>query len=299
MTALEVLRLPGNPIVHDALAGLEGEIGANVNGPSLVRVPDWLPQPLARYYLYFAHHHGDFIRLALADRVEGPWRIHPGGVLSLASTGAYDHIASPDVHVDHDLRQFRMYFHGCTAQGRAAPQVTFVAMSSDGLRFAARAEPLGPFYFRVFRHNGWTYALAKLADASGVLLRSRDGMTPFELGPTLLERMRHAAVTVREQVLDIVFSRHGDAPEHLLHTTLDLRGDWRDWQAAPPMPLLFPEREWEGTDQPLRPSRPGRAFGRERALRDPALLDDDGRTLLVYAVAGEQGLAIAELHKAT
>jgi hypothetical protein len=35
--------------------------------------------------------------------------------------------------------------------------------------------------------------------------------------------------------------------------------------------------------------------GRERALRDPAILDDDGRLYLYYTVAGELGIAVARV----
>jgi hypothetical protein len=35
--------------------------------------------------------------------------------------------------------------------------------------------------------------------------------------------------------------------------------------------------------------------GRERALRDPAILDDDGQIYLYYAVAGETGIAVARV----
>lgn len=294
MRAPRVRRLPGNPIVHGGLPGLEGEAGANINGPSLLRVPPWVERPLGRYYLYFAHHHGTYIRLAVADRVEGPWRVVPGGVLPLESTAARHHVASPDIHVDPEARRIRLYFHGCAADGPEV-QFSFVATSSDGLRFAARPEPLGPFYFRVFSYRGAHYALAKRGDESGVLLRSADGLTPFEPGRSIFPAMRHAAVAVRGERLEVVFSRLGDEPEHLLHATLDLRGDWRDWPAAPPVPLLAPELDWEGADLPPRASRPGRAFGRERALRDPALFDDGERRFLIYAIAGEQGLALAEL----
>lgn len=38
--------------------------GTNINGPSLIRVPDWVDDPLGRYYLYFADHKGSDIRLA-------------------------------------------------------------------------------------------------------------------------------------------------------------------------------------------------------------------------------------------
>ncbi|TIV98079.1 MAG: hypothetical protein E5V85_12585 [Mesorhizobium sp.] len=63
---------------------LPGDEGASINGPSLVRMPDWAKGRLGAYHLYFAHHNGTYIRLAYSDAMEGPWRIHPGGALSLA-----------------------------------------------------------------------------------------------------------------------------------------------------------------------------------------------------------------------
>ena len=39
----------------------------NINGPTVIRVPPWVKRPLGRYYMYFAHHMGAFIRLAYAD----------------------------------------------------------------------------------------------------------------------------------------------------------------------------------------------------------------------------------------
>ena len=36
------------------------------------RVPAWVTQPLGRYYLYFSHHKGTFIRLAYADDLKRP-----------------------------------------------------------------------------------------------------------------------------------------------------------------------------------------------------------------------------------
>jgi beta-xylosidase len=59
---------------------------------------------------------------------------------------------------------------------------------------------------------------------------------------------------------------------------------------------LRPETAYEGADLPLKKSSAGAASGRENALRDPAIfVDDDGRTYLLYSVAGESGIGIAEL----
>jgi len=32
-------------------------------------------------------------------------------------------------------------------------------------------------------------------------------------------------------------------------------------------------------------------------LRDPAIFEEDGRVWLLYAIAGESGIALAELHE--
>jgi hypothetical protein len=79
-----VERLPRNPILS-AVAEERGYI--NINGPSVILVPDWVERPLGRYYMYFAHHKGSYIRLAVADDPTGPWTVYDPGVLRLEDTG--------------------------------------------------------------------------------------------------------------------------------------------------------------------------------------------------------------------
>ena len=55
----------------------------NINGPTLVKVPSWVSNPLGKYYLYFSHHKGAHIRMAYADDISGPWKVNPHPVLSL------------------------------------------------------------------------------------------------------------------------------------------------------------------------------------------------------------------------
>ena len=52
----------------DSLLIEEEEINGyrNINGPCLIKVPKWVENPLGKYYLYFAHHKGDRIKLAVA-----------------------------------------------------------------------------------------------------------------------------------------------------------------------------------------------------------------------------------------
>ena len=94
---MRVERFSTNPIITPQL---DDRIGTNINGPSLVRVPDWLPEPLGAYYLYFAHHKGKYIRMAYADDLEGPWTTYGPGVLDLqdsffANSLQSHHVASP------------------------------------------------------------------------------------------------------------------------------------------------------------------------------------------------------------
>ena len=151
---LQAIRLAQNPIIF---SGMDESIGTNINGPSLIRIPDWLPHPLGRYYLYFAHHNGTFIHLAYSDTLQGPWHIYKAGTLRLEQTPCIHHIASPDVHVDHEAKEIRMYYHGLLDDKMS--QKTFLALSKDGLHFQSNTEILGNSYFRVFQWNDHYYAL--------------------------------------------------------------------------------------------------------------------------------------------
>jgi hypothetical protein len=301
---MRALRLPNNPIIRPRM---DARMGSNINGPSLVRVPDWAPHRLGRHYLYFADHNGTYIRLAYADTVAGPWSMHEPGTLHLAESHfptrverppdrpqpllveSTPHIASPDVHVDEAGRQFRMYYHGLLPDFR---QATRVALSPDGIHFTAREEMLDGAYWRVFRYGGWHFALVM----PGVLLRSRDGLTGFERGPALFSRaMRHAAVRVEGETLHVFYTNAGDCPERILYATVDLRGDWLGWRESAPVVVLEPETDYEGVDLPLEPSVRGAINHRARQLRDPALYRDDTGDYLLYCVAGESGIAVARL----
>ena len=298
-------RVGHGPILRPEM--LPGDDGANINGPCLLRVPEWVASPLARYYLYFAHHGGKYIRLALADRLEGPWRIHPGGVLDLGDLpfGA-GHVASPELFVDQAARQIRLYFHVAKQEGRPvysgpyaetqwANQLSHVALSADGLRFAARPDVLAAFYLRVFRHEGQFYGLAK-EGAAAVLVRSVDGLTTFARGPQVLPRCRHCGILRRGRCLWVFFSCIGDAPEQIGVTRLDLGLDWQQWgpTSPPAAPVLRPELEWEGAGYPVAPSKPSAGSGVNQ-VRDPYVYLERGRVYLFYSVAGESGIGLAEL----
>ena len=294
-TRFNVKRMVDAPIIYPSMPGLEGALGENINGPSLVRVPEWVDGALGRYYLYFAHHSGDYIRMAYADKLAGPWTVYASGVLHMDDAPGRAHIASPDVHIISDRSLFRMYFHQPAPTSYAhLGQVSYVAHSADGLHFDVQQDILGAFYFRVFQYDEWHYALAK-----GISYRSPDGLGPFDLGLTHLPRCRHTALWVEDGLLHLVFSRSEDAPESLLYTWADLRENWREWNFAEPELLLAPQRDWEGAYLPVEPSRIGLAKEAVNQLRDPAIYVEEDRLYLLYSVAGEQGIAISKLERNT
>lgn len=282
---MQIQRFANNPII---VPHMDSRVGGNIKGPSLIRAPAWLPRPLGKYYLYFAAHNGTYIRLAYADNLAGPWTMHEPGTLRLEETVCRGHIASPDVHVDDERREIRMYFHGPGEGG----QFSHLAVSSDGLQFTASPEVFGLSYFRVFRRPDAWYALGM----PGIFYRSRDGVTGFEEGPTLFTPdMRHSAVLVDGETLHVWYSNAFDCPERILHATVDLTPDWLSWRATEPETALEPEMDYEGADLPLVASKRGAIFERARQLRDPAIFRDGEKLYLLYAVAGEAGIAIAEI----
>lgn len=336
-----VVRFKENPIIRHEM--LPGPAGTNICYPSLIRVPGWLPNPLGKYYLYFADHKGAYIRLAYANHVEGPWAIYEPGTLKLeqmvavarANAGGKEsevegkHIASPDVQVDDEKKEIRMYFHFSILPRDSWGHRSGVAVSPDGISFRpVNPKPIGQPYIRVFRRDGFYYALDRL----GGITRSRDGLTNFETGNSdfaaavgrkvrgtglpavgtrnallrargeedvLPGEMRHNAVKIDGDILTVFFSRAGDLPEHIMCAQARLTGDWKTWRLSPQVTVLLPEMDYEGGRMPLGAptnqdmQKMPRALFRE--LRDPCIFRDEGKTYLLYSVAGEGGIAGAIL----
>ena len=300
---IKVNRLKNNPIIFPEM---DQSLGNNINGPSLICVPNWISNPLGCYYLYFAAHQGSYIRLAYADDLEGPWHIYKSGSLQLVESlfpteispqiskyaNKYyniPHIASPDVHIHEESQEIYMYYHGLQLDLR---QMTRVARSKDGIHFVAEPEIISPSYLRVFNYNGWYYGMSM----PGILFRSRNGINNFETRPSLFNhKMRHSALRVDKDILQIFWTQVGDCPERILLSIVDLTEDWSDWKASPPIDVLFPEKEWEGGYLPPEPSARGPIYEPVCQLRDPAIYGEEGRIFLLYSIAGESGIAIAEL----
>lgn len=310
-------RFNKNPIITASmLPKLEGD---DINGPSLLKVPDWLPNKLGKYYLYFAHHKGKYIKLAYANDLKGPWKIYKPGTLhiedcicnaapfasgeSVRHTGAENagdevtHIASPDVVEDSINKQLIMYFHCPLEFQDKKGQYSLRAVSKDGIHFKADTTVLGDSYFRVFKYQDYYYSLARL----GVLARSKDGTNTFvkgnnPFGSTLSpSKVRHVAIKLLGDTLWVFYSRIGDKPERVLLSKITLLGSWLDWKATPPIEVAAPATDYEGVDLPVTESNAGLFYGKVRQLRDPYVYVENGKWYLLYSTAGESAIAIGEL----
>ncbi|HUR35575.1 MAG TPA: hypothetical protein VM032_17350 [Vicinamibacterales bacterium] len=302
-------------------------LGGNVNGATVIRVPAWIERPLGTYYMYFANHMGDFVRLAYADALTGPWRIHEPGVLHVRDTAFYrdqpdpaetradfyTHVASPELLIDTERKRLVMWTHGWWTAGERWPaqpaaarawarqkgygQYTQAAESGDGLHFSARPAITRASYLRVFRRGGSLYAVSRL----GAVSRTADPLAAFEPGPNLFAgsrhagRVRHVALVVRGDRMLVFFTGIGDAPERVLMSSVDLAGDWTTWKASDPVDVLAPEMAYECSDLPNEPSEAGDIDKPARQIRDPFIFEDQGRAYLFYSTCGEQGIAAAEI----
>jgi len=306
---------------------LDEEIGSNVQGPSLIKVPDWIENPLGNYYLYFADHKGDNIKMAYSDSLEGPWKIKKGGTLQLKESffltsipetpEDFDfnalsertphpalqeytpkqiddlnipHIASPDVHVDYDNELIVMYFHGLNKFGS---QKTRVATSSNGIEFKANKKIVGWPYFRRFTYDKQDYALSM----PGVIYKRSGGIEDFDIYNQILEEnVRHSAVLVKGDVLLIFFTKKEESPERIYLTTVDLSLPLLLWTASKPVEVLRPEKDWEGANLPLYASSSSAINTPVNQLRDPAVFEENDKYYLLYSVRGENGIAISNLY---
>lgn len=340
-------RISDLPIIttdsHQMLIAEAEEFGYhNINGPSLIKVPDWIDNPLGKYYLYFAHHKGSFLRLAYADSINGIWTVADHQILPLTEStlatepsetnmlqtlrkyntlsenialydigtkyqkdyeARYDqqlkatpptapHIASPDVVIDEENKEIRLYYHG-VIEGKL--QKSKVAISTNGLDFEARDEIVALAYLRMFYYRGMHYGLAM----PGFLYRSVDGLTDFEVRKRWFfdTNHRHHGLYLRGNILYVFFSNVGDNPELIRYTSIDLTDqDWNQWQTTQPVELMRPGKSWEGVDEDKLPSLRGEVGTRVHQLRDPDIFeDDDGQLYMLYTGGGEQAIGIVKL----
>jgi len=274
-------------------------IGENMSMPSVVHVPAAMAAAagMGEYWMYFAAHDGHYIRLAHAPAPLGPWTLHaPGSVKDTDVPPFSNTISSPDAFVLGGDRM-RLYFSTDRYPG-SSEQWSGVAESTDGIHFAlASTQNIAKYYMRVFEWGGAHYAVQKgWSTAPAELGVSSDGVERFEAIKTLSGgSIRHVAVLRDGSTLLVFYTRIGDAPERILLSTMRLdEGEPVTWDLSAPVEVLRPERAYEGAEEPVTASVKGPAT-HVHQLRDPYVFQESGTTYLYYGIAGETGIAAAEI----
>lgn len=268
----------------------------NINGPTVIKVPEWVNNKIGNYYMYFSDHQGKYIKMAVADHIEGSWNVIDHKPLYVDDTPCNDHIASPEIYIDNENQLIYMYYHGMISSPRTGfYQNTLYAVSKDGLSFKAESNKIiETFYFRLVKYGTVYYGISKIGN-DGCLYSTGTSLTdPFIRSNILIPNCRHASLYLDGNVLYTFYTHIGDRPERILYNRFTLP------YIIPntlPQELLRPQEYYEGIDIPLTHSQPGKAHGREQALRDPYVIEDGGKLYMFYVVAGESGIALAELER--
>lgn len=298
---------------------LPGDDGLNINGPTVIKTPEWIKNAPGKYLMYFAHHTGDYIRVAYADKITGPWKIYKNGVLhtkDLTKSGLKwgpDHVASPEIWIDNEKKELRMYFHTPTTPAPkfddpeykkkilTQKQATFLAISKDGFNWKVNTRAMGDHYLRVLpAGNGAFWGFSRLGNLNfshdGIWRFSKLTPGPIDRYPVTFAQMRHPALLKTDDGVLLFYSKIYDKPESILVTHIKMKGeDWTQWEVSQPKLVLTPEKDYEGANLPLTRGSLGSNANPERGLRDPYVIRDNGKLYLFYTVQGEKGIALAEL----
>jgi hypothetical protein len=286
------LLLPSNPEMTSR--------GENINGPTVVQIRfGLLKKPF--YLLFFAHHHGKFIRVAFSRLPNGPFiRIHAWGLHWVWNplSERRGHVASPEsVLVDG-----KRYLLTHSPSRRLPKQKTYAARLYLGFFSPRPRLTLLPGYARFFSWDKQVYAVTH---GRGLYRIKGPDWRPQELELDVREAIHlpdlEASVGIRHPfILPIgdnllyFFTRRGDSPERIFASLLYFNTD-KCASLGKPIEVLRPEMPFEGSELPTRPSAGGIARNSENAVRDPFVLELDGKYILYYAVQAERGIACAEL----
>lgn len=275
--------------------------GQFTNGPTVIKVPDWVEEPLGAYYMYFGDHRGVEIRLAFSDSLSGPWTVSPNPALRLDETLAIGgHIASPDVYIDDDSHTIYMTVHGEPISTMYENQVSVLVESQDGFVFAQDPSYTGSIwatfpYARILKIDD---TFVRIDPMEHQVSRS-DSITgpfsePVNYSLPINREHRHASVLLDGTSIVIYYTRVRDAPERIYRATIDASQPWGQWALTNEQCVRRPERSWEGAQFPVKFSKSGPANSVNQ-LRDPFIYDDGTDRALFYSYAGESGIAMAAI----
>tara|TARA_B100000586_G_C20082253_1_gene415944 strand:+ start:469 stop:1461 length:993 start_codon:yes stop_codon:yes gene_type:complete len=325
---IKVKKFKNGLIIHP---GLSEEIGQNIQGPSLIKTPDWISNKLAKYYLYFADHKGDHIKLAYSDNLLGPWKILNGGTLQLHQSEFLTHkpiipnnydlnkmgISQPDGYNPEKLQTqyIPSRLDDMTIPHIASPdvhtddinkkivmyyhglekfgfQLTRVATSDDGINFKAEKKTIGRSYFRRFEYKNKTFGMSM----PGVFYENSGNISEYTEITTLFDNnMRHSALIVINDLLHVFYSNVGDIPERIYLSTINISKPYNEWEESNPIEVIRPVFEWEGATLPLESSSRSAINIPVNQIRDPAIFVENENIYILYSVRGENGIGICSI----
>ncbi|MBD3320315.1 MAG: hypothetical protein GF350_04385 [Chitinivibrionales bacterium] len=323
---VETQRLLGEPLIKSVKIDQDNGPHTSNYGcgtlmfPTLIKVPDWAPAPLGKYYLYCAHHAGKHLMLFYADEITGPYTEAPFPMA--IDPDQSGHMSAPDVHIDEENQRFIMYYHASWINDDG----TGVAFSDDGKTFTPDDRyGLGSKYWRSFTVEGDDnyYAFSRI----GFIRKSAEPFANYEKLLALYHfysgfpccraestrgeicksacGARHPGVYVKGSVTYLFFSLFPDqkeyelgldtVPEHIQMCRLEnVSAPPEEWVFAPaeyPLTVLKPELDWEGGNLDIMDYKKGEA----KALREPFVYEEDNQLYLLYSGMGEQQIGIAKL----
>jgi hypothetical protein len=181
-----------------------------------------------------------------------------------------------------------VYLHGAVP---GTEQQTAVAASADGVHFAPLTpDPILPHpYLRIWRRKDAYYGVCRFGNNLG-LVRSADGIAWTESQRPLLttgdeygeyDRLRHHCVRVIGDEVHLYYCTYRDPElkvEAIRLAVIRMRGDWSTWRAERAGDALTPKLDWECGN-----------------LRDPYVIETEGRLYMFYVGGNEAGIGLAAL----
>ena len=86
-----------------------------------------------------------------------------------------------------------------------------------------------------------------------------------------------------------------DTPEKIYVSTIELNTNVEDWKETPPIEVIRPSLDWEGSKLPLQHSSRSSINIPVNQLRDPYIFQDNDDLYLLYTVKGESGIGICNI----
>ncbi|KAM0355015.1 hypothetical protein ACHAPU_000865 [Fusarium lateritium] len=143
--------------------------------PSIFHAAEYLEEPLAEWYLYYApHENPGGISLVYSNSLEGPWTEYSNNPVIANKWDSYysaPHVSSPDASWNSDAGRVFLYFHGDNTQTRYAESSNGIDFEYGGIAVDNKmsgSNTTESSYARVFPHpnsaSKYNYAMFYMAN---------------------------------------------------------------------------------------------------------------------------------------